>query len=166
MPLRQVPTCHQRSVAVSELAFDDHGDPASDAAVLPYIPVLQCCVKASIYAMSLSVVQMTASSPAVSRLTSCVILVAARLAVKHSLYVIDWLCLPAVGCTLRSLLPADDANEGGQASRARTHHQIMRRPTKPPGPRGGAEPGGGRGKQFTRAAAGPREAGVNRALKI
>ena len=131
---------------MSELAFDDHGDPASDAAVPPYIPVLQCCAKASIYAMSLSVVQMTASSPAVSRLASCVILVAAQLAGKHSLCVIGWLCLPAVGCTLRSLLPADDANEVGQASRARTHHQITRRPTKPPGLRGGA--------------------GVNRALKI
>ena len=66
---------------------------------LPNIPVLRCCAKASIYAMSLSVVQMTASSPAVSRLASCVILVAARLAVKHSLCVIGWLCLPAVGCT-------------------------------------------------------------------
>lgn len=112
--------------------------------------------------MSLSVDQVTASSPAVSRLASCVILVAAQLAVKHSLCAIGWLCLPAVWRTLRSLLPADDANEGGQASRARTHHQIMRRLTEPPDPRGGAEPGGGRGKQFTRAAAGPREAGVNR----
>ena len=66
---------------------------------LPHIPVPRCCAKANIYAISSSVIQMTASSPAVSRLASCVILVAAQLAGKHSLCVIGWLCLPAVGCT-------------------------------------------------------------------